>query len=70
MFEKLNLKFQKYWVTVITENLIYGFFCPSGRTDSILSNADCRAVKVCEFGFAMMGVCTPRDSNVNTVVIH
>lgn len=43
---------------------------PSGRADSLLSNAGCRAVMGCEYGFATMGMCTPRDRNVNTVVIH
>lgn len=50
--------------------LLYGFFHPAERADSLLSNADCIAVKMWEYGFAMMDVCIPRDSNANTVVIH
>lgn len=58
-------------LVIITESsLIYGFFHPSGRTDSLLSNGNRRAIKLCEYGFAMMGVCAPRDSHVNRVVIH
>lgn len=61
----------KYWVTDMTETpLLYGFFHPAERADSLLSNADCIAVKMWEYGFAMMDVCIPRDSNANTVVIH